>query len=111
MLHPLSFLRGVGLLEGISFLLLLGVAMPAKYLAGYPQLVQIIGMAHGVLFVLYVIAVLIAAFARSWSIRRIAEELLGSMIPGGTFVLDVRWAREIREERSNDAAATTESAS
>ncbi len=111
MVHSLSFLRGVGLLEGVSFLLLLGVAMPVKYLAGEPRLVEIIGMAHGVLFVLYVIAVMIAAVARSWSIRRIFEELLGSFIPAGTFVLDRRWAREIREDRANAAAGTTEAAS
>ena len=41
--------------EGISYLLLLFVAMPLKYMAGLPSAVRIVGMAHGVLFVLFCI--------------------------------------------------------
>lgn len=47
-------LRSVGLLEAISFLLLLGVAMPLKYMFDQPEMVRIVGMAHGVLWILYV---------------------------------------------------------
>ena len=48
-------LRFVGTLEGISFLLLLGVAMPIKYIWGNPVFVKYIGMGHGVLFVLFLV--------------------------------------------------------
>ena len=49
-------LRVIGLLEGISFLVLLGVAMPLKYVWDEPQAVRGVGMAHGVLFLAYVTA-------------------------------------------------------
>ena len=48
-------LRLVGLLEGISFLLLLFIAMPVKYMMDNPILVKYIGMGHGVLFVLFLV--------------------------------------------------------
>ena len=56
--HALYRLRLVGGLEGISYLLLLGVAMPLKYLAGMPAMVQVAGWIHGLLFTLFVAAVL-----------------------------------------------------
>ncbi|WP_317048755.1 DUF3817 domain-containing protein [Hymenobacter sediminis] len=63
----LGRLRVVGFLEGISFLVLLGIAMPLKYLLGQPEAVRIVGMAHGVLFVAYVLLVLQVSLERSWS--------------------------------------------
>ncbi|HTO03360.1 MAG TPA: DUF3817 domain-containing protein, partial [Opitutus sp.] len=47
---PLSRLRFIGWWEGVSFLVLLGIAMPLKYLAGEPAAVRVVGMAHGILF-------------------------------------------------------------
>ena len=49
-------MRLISLVEGVSFLLLLGVAMPLKYLAGIPEVVTVVGAAHGVLFILYALA-------------------------------------------------------
>ena len=46
-------LRILGNVEGVSYLLLLGVAMPLKYAFGLPLAVKIVGMAHGVLFLAY----------------------------------------------------------
>nr|MBJ6878079.1 DUF3817 domain-containing protein [Vibrio cholerae] len=51
---PIGRLRAIGLIEGISFLLLLFVAMPLKYFAGFATAVKITGMAHGVLFILFI---------------------------------------------------------
>ena len=48
-------LRVVGLLEGLSFLLLLFIAMPMKYMFDNPVLVKYVGMGHGVLFILFLI--------------------------------------------------------
>ncbi len=87
-------LRVVGFLEGISFLLLLLVAMPLKYLAGRPLGVEIVGAIHGGLFVLYVLAVAIAAWKLRWSIYKIFEALLASVIPAGTLYLERRWKKE-----------------
>lgn len=82
--------RKVALLEGVSFLVLLGIAMPLKYMAGYPLPVRVVGLAHGVLFVLYVALVFQLFLNKSWSIARVAEALVLSVVPFGTFVLDRR---------------------
>lgn len=84
----LGRLRAVGLLEGISFLVLLGIAMPLKYLAGQPAAVRVVGMAHGLLFVLYVLLVLQVSIERSWSWRKALLGLVASVVPLGTFWAD-----------------------
>jgi integral membrane protein len=89
-------LRLVGLLEGASYLLLLGVAMPLKYWAGMPLAVRVVGMAHGVLFVAFVAALLLAWRARRWSVLRAAGLFVACLIPFGTFVVD----RGLREEQA-----------
>jgi integral membrane protein len=83
-------LRVIGLIEGVSFLVLLGIAMPLKYLAGLPEAVRIIGMLHGVFFVLYVMAVAHVSIVHRWSIIKILTALVASVIPFGNFVLDAR---------------------
>lgn len=94
---PLGRLRVIGIWEGISFLLLLGIAMPLKYLAGWPDAVRVVGMAHGVLFILYVLAALQAAIEYDWRWRRTAFVLAASLLPAGPFIVD---AKILREERS-----------
>lgn len=91
---PLDRFRFVALLEGLSFLLLLFVAMPLKYLAGMPLGVRVVGMAHGVLFVLYVLLLLEVALALRWGPVRVGAAFLASLVPFGTFVLDARLKRE-----------------
>ncbi|NVO32939.1 MULTISPECIES: DUF3817 domain-containing protein [Hymenobacter] len=90
----LGRLRLVGLLEGLSFLLLLGIAMPLKYFFGQPAAVRVVGMAHGALFVLYCVLVIGAAVQYSWSWRKTALALLASIIPLGTFWADAKLFRE-----------------
>src|SRR5688500_19571853 len=89
----LGRLRVIGWGEGISFLLLLGVAMPLKYFAGWPHAVRVIGMAHGVLFLLYVFAAIQAALEHDWTWKRTALVLLASILPAGPFVVDARILR------------------
>lgn len=84
----------LGWLEGASFLLLLLVAMPLKYFAGWPAGVRVVGMAHGVLFILYVWAAIQAAIDRNWPWKRTAAVLLASVLPAGPFVVDARILRE-----------------
>lgn len=83
-------LRLVGYAEGVSFLLLLGVAMPLKYAAGMPEAVQVIGLIHGVLFMLYVAAVAHAHWLGELSRRWARWALVASVLPAGPFVLDAR---------------------
>jgi integral membrane protein len=90
MKNPISFLRQVALVEGVSFLLLLGVAMPLKYLAHLPQAVKWTGWAHGILFVIFGVALLQAMLVAKWSIGRAAMVFIGALLPFGPFVLDRR---------------------
>lgn len=91
---PLGRLRVIGWWEGVSFLVLLGIAMPLKYFAGMPQAVRVVGMAHGVLFMLYVAAAIQAALAYDWPWKKTALVLLASVLPGGPFVVDAKILRE-----------------
>ncbi len=84
----LGRLRIIGMWEGVSFLLLLGVAMPLKYFADSPGAVRVVGMAHGVLFVLYVAAAFHVAWQRDWDWKRLGLVLLASILPAGPFVVD-----------------------
>ncbi|MFD0679874.1 MULTISPECIES: DUF3817 domain-containing protein [unclassified Paenibacillus] len=86
--------RLIGLYEGISFILLLGIAMPLKYYAGFPQPVKIIGMLHGLLFVLYILTLAHVTLTNRWSFLRVIGALIASLLPFGTFVLDARLRRQ-----------------
>ena len=87
-LKSVKRLRVVALLEGISFLVLLFIAMPLKYFADEPWLNRQVGMAHGVLFVLYVILVIEVKLAMNWSIKKMLIALGASVIPFGTFYIN-----------------------
>jgi integral membrane protein len=91
--NPLDRLRLVGMMEGASFLVLLGIAMPLKYLAGYPQMVRVVGMIHGVLFLLFVAAVVQVSVAMRWPPRRVLAALAASVLPFGPFVFDAHLRR------------------
>ena len=85
---PLKNMRTVGIIEGISYLILLFVAMPLKYFAGIPEAVRYIGMAHGVLFVLFVFTIFIAIYQDGLSYGKGILAFVASLIPFGTFFLD-----------------------
>ena len=93
---PIGRLRAIGLTEAVSFLVLLGVAMPLKYLADRPQAVTVVGWAHGVLFVGYGLAVLAARRAQGWSLKRAAGLMFAALVPFGPFVVDPGLRREER---------------
>lgn len=92
--NSLGRLRVVAFMEGVSFLVLLGIAMPLKYAAGRPEAVKYVGMAHGVLFVLYVLLLLGVALERGWSARKIMLAFGASVVPFGTFWADRKLFRE-----------------
>ena len=87
-LTGLGRLRLVAFLEGVSFLVLLLIAMPLKYLAGQPLAVKQVGMAHGVLFVLYVLLLVQQSVERDWSWRKALLGFVASLVPLGTFWAD-----------------------
>jgi integral membrane protein len=91
--NPIVRLRLLGLLEGASFLVLLGIAMPLKYLAGQPQMVRVVGAAHGLLFLLFVAAVFDTSLKLRWPLRRVIAALAASVLPFGPFVFDAHLRR------------------
>ncbi len=84
----LHVLRWVGLLEGLSFVLLLFVAMPLKYVWGEPLAVRYVGIAHGALFVLLVSLILQVGPASGWSWKRCAAGVAAAFLPFGPFFFD-----------------------
>ncbi len=87
-LHPISILRVAGLLDGISLLLLLAVAMPLKYVWDIPQAVTIMGSIHGGIFVLYGLSILYAALRVRWGLLWPLAAIAAAFVPLGNFVLD-----------------------
>lgn len=94
MKNTLLLLRIFAFFEGISFLLLLGIAMPMKYLYNDPSLVKSIGMAHGILFVLYVLFLLLVHFQYKWKLLITIKAFIASFVPFGTFYADKKWFRD-----------------
>jgi integral membrane protein len=82
--------RAVSLIEGISYLILLFIAMPLKYFFDVPEAVRFAGMLHGVLFCLYCLTLAQVHFKNKWSIPFSIGAFIASLIPFGNFVLDRR---------------------
>lgn len=91
---PIGKLRMTGLAEGVSFLVLLLIAMPLKYIAHLPQAVKIVGWIHGVLFILYIIALVRVWLTFKWPLKRVFIALIAALLPFGTFVLDKQLSKE-----------------
>ena len=82
------------MLEAISFLLLLGIAMPLKYAFGLPLAVRYVGMAHGGLFVIYCFLILITWLENKISLKHAALAFISSFIPFGPFLIDRKLAAD-----------------
>ena len=89
----LRALRHLAFIEGISTLVLFGVAMPLKYFAGMPMAVRIVGSVHGALFVALVLMLLVAIRKVPISPALAAAGIAAAVVPGGPFLLDRRLAR------------------
>lgn len=86
--------RVIGIIEGISYLVLLGIAMPLKYFLDMPAAVKIAGSLHGLFFVLYILALAHVTFTNRWSILKVVGAFIASLLPFGNFVLDARIKHE-----------------
>jgi integral membrane protein len=89
-MNPIPILRKVALIEAVSFLVLLGIAMPLKYLANMPMAVKVVGWIHGVLFVAFCFALLYAWLSARWPITRAALLFIAALLPFGPFIIDRR---------------------
>jgi len=87
-MKALKLFRKVALAEGISFLVLLLIAMPLKYYFGMPMAVKVVGWAHGVLFMAYILLALSVVRIMKWNLFSTLVALAVSLIPVGTFWLD-----------------------
>lgn len=80
--------KWISLIEGISFLILLGIAMPLKYLFDVPLAVTYVGWAHGILFIIYIYAVFPTSQKLKWEFARTFFALIASVLPFGPFIFD-----------------------
>ena len=96
--HAVGRLRFCGMLEGISLLLLVGIAMPLKYFFDSPLAVRYTGMAHGVLFILFCLLILITWLEKKISLKHAALAFGASLIPFGPFLIDRKLAKDEAEE-------------
>ncbi|NNE36551.1 MAG: DUF3817 domain-containing protein [Rhodothermales bacterium] len=87
-------LRLLGTIEGVSTLLLFGIAMPLKYLAGKPEAVTVVGSVHGVLFLALVVTFVVGMKRVPIPPLLTAAGIAGAVVPFGPFVVD-RWLRRL----------------
>jgi len=83
--------RIVSFLEGISYLLLLFIAVPIKYFQGNESYVKMLGMPHGLLFMLYIVLAIVIQKQMKWNMKTLAIVLIASVIPFGTFYIDKKY--------------------
>jgi integral membrane protein len=95
----LGRLRITGFLEGLSFVLLLFIAMPLKYKFGVPGAVRIAGMTHGILFIAFVVLAAHATICYRWPVKTLLLLWVASVLPFGTFLADYKFLRKAASER------------
>jgi integral membrane protein len=85
--------RIISFLEGVSYLLLLFVAVPIKYFQGDVSYVKMLGMPHGILFMLYLVVAILLKKEMNWNTKNLGIILLASILPLGTFYVDKKYLR------------------
>lgn len=95
----LNNFRILSLIEGVSLLVLLFVAMPGKYYFGYFDIIFIVGMTHGILWLAYSTFSLLVSHKRNWSVGYWLIVLFASILPFACFMLDVKLRKELASDR------------
>lgn len=93
-MNTLSIFRKVAAAEGLSYLLLLFIAMPLKYWADMPLAVKYTGWAHGLLFVMYIVILIMAWTEYKWNFKKVAMIGAASLLPFAPFIVD----KKLKEE-------------
>ena len=78
-------------LEGVSYILLIFIAVPLKYLADYEVLVKSLGMPHGILFIAYIILALLIRNQMKWDAKTTFIVMIASLLPFGTFYVNKKY--------------------
>ena len=87
--------RLISFIEGISYLLLLFIAVPIKYFHGDESYVKMLGMPHGILFIGYILLAILIQKQMKWNLKTIRIVMLASVIPFGTFYVDKKYLRSL----------------
>ena len=99
----LNKFRVFSIIEGTSLLILLFIAMPAKYVLGVGTIVPVVGMVHGLLFMAYMVFSLMVSHRQQWSIIKWLLVFLAGVVPFGFFASDYY----LRKDLSTQAAVAT----
>lgn len=94
-MSSIKLFRFTSIAEGVSLLLLFGIAMPLKYILDKPLMVEIVGMAHGLLFIAYVLFAIVYKFKVKWSLLTSFIVIFASFVPFGTFYIDKKYLSKI----------------
>jgi integral membrane protein len=89
----LKLFRVIAFFEGVSYILLLFIAVPIKYIFDDPTYVKLLGMPHGILFMIYIIFSFIVNIKLKWNIKELFIILIASLVPLGTFYVDRKYLR------------------
>ncbi|CAI8409439.1 MAG: Uncharacterised protein [Polaribacter sejongensis] len=89
-----NIFRIISFFEGTSFLLLLFIAVPIKYFQGDASYVKMLGMPHGILFMLYLVLAIILKKEMNWNYKTLGIVLVASVIPFGTFYVDKKYLQK-----------------
>lgn len=89
----LKLFRATAILEGISYLALFGVTMPLKYWAEIPGPNKIVGNAHGVLFIAFIILTIVVGIKKKWGIKKLLIFGVASLLPFATFYVEEKYLR------------------
>jgi integral membrane protein len=90
----IGWFRVVALAEGISYLVLLFIAMPLKYFYGFARAVEYTGWVHGVLFVIYGLLLLKVWIQYRWKFNKVLIAFIAALVPIGTLLLDKKLKKE-----------------
>lgn len=101
-IQVLRLLRKTGIAEGVSFLVLLLIAMPLKYGFGMPLAVKYTGWAHGFLFVMYVALAYYAKESYNWPFKKFLMAFIAAWLPLGTFFFDARLKKDEKDMLRNN---------
>ena len=93
-------LRLIGFLEGLSLLVLVFIAVPMKYMFNNPALSKSLGPVHGGFFILFIINTLSVGIEQNWKFKTTTWKILvASFIPFGTFYIDQKILKNIKEDK------------
>jgi integral membrane protein len=90
-MNNVTIFKYLAIFEGISYIVLLGICMPLKYIWEIPEPTRPVGMAHGVLFVAYMIWLLIVGLELKWNFKILVIGFIASLLPFTTFIFEKKY--------------------